>query len=86
MGLGYYTTEEIHYDKDTGENHSATTWYYKPFLAKDIPVKWNVNLLQNAPNPKGVLSSKGNLLRLFLRWQENHECPDDWFLEKRKEM
>lgn len=31
---------------------------YKPPLANDIPIEFNVTLLKNAPNPLGVLRSK----------------------------
>ncbi|OQV23094.1 Xanthine dehydrogenase [Hypsibius exemplaris] len=58
MGLGYYTSEEQIYDPKTGENLSYGTWKYKPPMAKDIPVDFRVTLLQNAPNPSGVLRSK----------------------------
>lgn len=33
---------------------------YKPPMAKDIPIDFRIQLLKNAPNPVGVLRSKGN--------------------------
>ena len=32
---------------------------YKPPSSKDIPIDFRVSLLKNAPNPVGVLRSKG---------------------------
>ena len=32
---------------------------YKPPCSKDIPIEFNVTLLKNAPNPLGILRSKG---------------------------
>lgn len=35
---------------------------YKPPSSQDIPIDWRVELLKNAPNPIGILRSKGGLL------------------------
>ena len=35
---------------------------YKPPSSQDIPIDWRVELLKNAPNPIGILRSKGVLL------------------------
>lgn len=35
------------------------TQTYKTPLTKDVPLKFNVKFLRNAPNPVGVLGSKG---------------------------
>ena len=32
---------------------------YKPPSSQDIPIDWRVELLKNAPNPIGILRSKG---------------------------
>jgi len=32
---------------------------YKPPSSKDIPIDFRVDLLKNAPNPIGILGSKG---------------------------
>ena len=34
---------------------------YKPPCSKDIPIDFRVSLLKNAPNPLGILRSKGNI-------------------------
>ena len=59
MGLGYYLTEKIKYDAKSGENLIASTWEYKPPTSKDIPIDFRIQLLKDAPNPMGVLGSKG---------------------------
>ncbi|KAL3841842.1 hypothetical protein ACJMK2_019941 [Sinanodonta woodiana] len=58
MGIGYWMTEKLKYDPQTGQLLTNSTWEYKPPLGKDIPVDFRVNLLKNAPNPLGVLRSK----------------------------
>ncbi|XP_020903902.1 xanthine dehydrogenase isoform X2 [Exaiptasia diaphana] len=58
MGLGYWMTEKAIYDNETGEELTYSTWEYKPPCSKDIPIDFRVRLLKNAPNPKGILSSK----------------------------
>ena len=59
MGLGLWTSEEMRYDRETGELLTRNTWEYKPPAAKDIPQDFRVTLLRNARNPEGALSSKG---------------------------
>ncbi|ODM88520.1 putative aldehyde oxidase-like protein, partial [Orchesella cincta] len=58
MGFGWWLTEELIYDKNTGELLTDNTWQYKPMMPADIPEDFRVTLLRNAPNPFGVLSSK----------------------------
>ncbi|BES97396.1 Molybdopterin-Hypothetical protein domain of aldehyde dehydrogenase [Nesidiocoris tenuis] len=58
MGAGYYTSEEIVYDPDSGINLTDRTWNYKPPGAKDIPLDFRVTLKKNSDNPFGVLRSK----------------------------
>ncbi|XP_065883616.1 xanthine dehydrogenase-like isoform X2 [Dysidea avara] len=58
MGLGYWLTEKCSYDEDSGEILTHNTWEYKPPECKDIPIDFRVELLKNAPNPVGILSSK----------------------------
>ena len=58
QGFGYFFTEEMTYNKATGELTTDGTWNYKPPCALDIPLTLNVTLLKNAKNPSGVLSSK----------------------------
>ncbi|KAJ3639855.1 hypothetical protein Zmor_003190 [Zophobas morio] len=58
MGLGYFTTEKIVFNYE-GKILTNNTWTYYVPGAKDIPVKFNVKLPKNNPNPVGVLQSKG---------------------------
>jgi xanthine dehydrogenase/oxidase len=60
MGLGYWLTESLVYDRTTGELLTNRTWNYKPPGAKDIPIDFRINFLRKASNPFGVLRSKGN--------------------------
>jgi len=60
MGLGYFLTEELIYDPETGALLTNGTWEYKPPSVLDIPIVLNVTLLPNAPNPLGVLRSKAS--------------------------
>jgi xanthine dehydrogenase molybdopterin-binding subunit B len=57
QGLGWCTTEEIKWDASGRMlNHSPDT--YKIPGIKDIPVIFNVDLLENAPNPDTIKQSK----------------------------
>ncbi|KAK9496855.1 hypothetical protein O3M35_012922 [Rhynocoris fuscipes] len=58
MGLGYFLTENIKYDPDTGMVLTNRTWNYWPPGVKDIPIEWNVSLAKNLSNPNGVMRSK----------------------------
>jgi xanthine dehydrogenase/oxidase len=61
MGLGYWLTESLIYNRESGELLTNRTWTYKPPGAKDIPVDFRVTFLKNSSNPFGVLRSKGEL-------------------------
>ena len=58
MGQGVFLQEQIARDPTTGLNLTAGTWEYKPPSAYDLPEVFNVTLLRNAPNPRGILGSK----------------------------
>lgn len=58
MCLGYWLTEELVYDRTTGQLITNRTWNYKPPGAKDIPIDFRIELLPGSPNPAGFLRSK----------------------------
>nr|QLI62137.1 aldehyde oxidase 6 [Streltzoviella insularis] len=58
MGLGYWTSEKIVYDPDTGKLLTDRTWTYKPPGIKDIPADMRIYFRRNARNEFGVLQSK----------------------------
>ncbi|XP_067618626.1 uncharacterized protein [Eurosta solidaginis] len=58
MMLGYWLTEQLKYDRQTGELLTNRTWNYKVPGAKDIPIDFRIELLQNNPNPVGFMRSK----------------------------
>ena len=65
MGLGYYTSEEVVYDKTSGQLVTYNTWKYKPPTTKDIPIDFRVEIQPNSINPFGVLRSKCMYLFTF---------------------
>ncbi|XP_059474105.1 xanthine dehydrogenase/oxidase-like isoform X2 [Neocloeon triangulifer] len=58
MGLGYWLSEQMDFDPDSGRLLQNRLWHYVAPGAKDIPVDFRVYLRKNAPNPLGVLGSK----------------------------
>uniref|UniRef100_A0A4Y0BMF0 FAD-binding PCMH-type domain-containing protein n=1 Tax=Anopheles funestus TaxID=62324 RepID=A0A4Y0BMF0_ANOFN len=58
MGVGLYLTEALIYDRNTGELLTNRSWNYRPPGARDIPVDFRIQLLQNTINPTGVQRSK----------------------------
>ncbi|XP_011302811.1 indole-3-acetaldehyde oxidase-like [Fopius arisanus] len=58
MGMGYWTSEDLIYDPNTGILANNRTWNYKPPGAKDIPVDFRVTMRKTL-NPVGVLGAKG---------------------------
>jgi len=66
MGLGYWLTESLVYDRITGELLTNRSWNYKPPGAKDIPIDFRINFLKKSSNPFGVLRSKGKHINRIL--------------------
>lgn len=58
MLLGYWLTEHLVYERQTGRLLTNRTWTYKPPGAKDIPIDFRIELLQKNPNPAGFMRSK----------------------------
>ena len=58
MGLGYFLSEKVVFDKVDGSLKTPGTWEYKPPGMLDIPAEFNVRLLRNVGN-----NAKGNVLR-----------------------
>ncbi|XP_072912176.1 xanthine dehydrogenase/oxidase isoform X4 [Hemitrygon akajei] len=57
QGLGLFTLEELRYSPD-GVLYTRGPGAYKIPAAGDIPAKFNVSLLREAPNKKAIYSSK----------------------------
>lgn len=58
MGIGYFLTENLIYNRENGELLTTRTWNYKVPGAKDIPIDFRVKFLQKSSNPNGVLRAK----------------------------
>ncbi|CAB0016975.1 unnamed protein product [Nesidiocoris tenuis] len=58
MGMGYYTSEDIIHNHETGALMSNRSWNYKPPGAKDIPEDFRITLRKKSSNPYGTLGSK----------------------------
>ncbi|XP_072940393.1 xanthine dehydrogenase-like [Epargyreus clarus] len=58
MGLGYWTSEKLIYDRKTGKILTDRTWTYKPPGIKDLPADFRVYFRRNSVNKFGVLQSK----------------------------
>eukprot|EP00388_Colpodella_angusta_P043433 GDKK01059485.1.p1 GENE.GDKK01059485.1~~GDKK01059485.1.p1 ORF type:complete len:185 (-),score=2.84 GDKK01059485.1:223-732(-) len=59
FGVGMLMTEELAWDPVTGLPTATTHWNYKIPCSFTIPETLNIALLKDAPNPLGVLGSKG---------------------------
>lgn len=60
MGVGYWLTEALVFDRESGALLTNRTWNYKPPGVHDIPVDFRIKFLRKSSNPFGVLRSKGN--------------------------
>ncbi|XP_059220297.1 uncharacterized protein LOC131995558 [Stomoxys calcitrans] len=58
-GLGYWLTEQLVYDRQTGQLLTNNTWTYKTPGAKDIPIDFRIEMLRGPANTTGFMSSKG---------------------------
>ncbi|XP_075153163.1 uncharacterized protein LOC142226821 [Haematobia irritans] len=58
QGLGYWLTEQLVYDRQTGQLLTNNTWTYKPPGAKDIPIDFRIEMLRGSTNNGGFMSSK----------------------------
>lgn len=66
MGVGYWLSESLVYNRENGELLTNRTWTYKPPGVKDIPVDFRITFLRNSSNQFGVLRSKGYYLIIAL--------------------
>lgn len=57
MGVGYWLTEKLQYDGQSGELVTNRTWNYKTPGAKDIPIDFRIKFLENVTN-EGIYGSK----------------------------
>jgi hypothetical protein len=60
MGLGVMLSEDVEVQPATGKLLSGTTWKYKIPHYDLIPQQFDVKFLSDAPNPRGILSSKAS--------------------------
>ncbi|XP_073981573.1 uncharacterized protein isoform X2 [Rhodnius prolixus] len=58
MGVGYFNSEELVYNPNTGALLTDRTWTYWPPGARDIPIDFRVSFRKNNPNPFSALRSK----------------------------
>ena len=61
MGLGYWTCEELVYDKNTGEMLTDRTWNYSVPMTTDIPQDFRVYFRDNSYSYEAIHGSKGKL-------------------------
>lgn len=59
MGLGYWTSEQLVYDPDSGELLTDRTWTYHVPQARDIPQDFRVYFRNNSFSDPRVLGAKG---------------------------
>lgn len=60
MGLGYWTSENLVYDPNTGELLTNRTWEYWVPQARDIPQDLRIYFRKRSYSNDAILGSKGN--------------------------
>jgi len=58
MGLGFWTSEKLRYNPETGELVDNSTWHYKVPTCLDVPADLRTEFYDSGNNPNGVLGSK----------------------------
>lgn len=58
MGLGFWTSEKLRYNPETGELVDNSTWHYKVPTCLDVPAELRTEFYDSGNNPAGVLGSK----------------------------
>lgn len=66
MGLGYWLTEKLEYNVNTGELITDRTWNYYVPQAQDIPQDLRVYFRKKTYTDPLIFGSKGNLVFLVL--------------------
>lgn len=60
MGLGYWTSENLVYNPNTGELLTDRTWNYWVPQARDIPQDFRIYFRKNSYSTDMILGSKGD--------------------------
>lgn len=57
MGVGYWLSEKLDFNRQTGELVTNRTWTYKVPGPKDIPIDFRIKFLENVSS-EGIFGSK----------------------------